>query len=222
MKQLLMLLLLLVVTSIAQPAVLTTQMIDTLYRQCQLEKVINRALFEKAYRGYYKLKQSKTITAPNKLTIIDFSLPSTAKRLYVISLKEKRLLYNCHVAHGRNSGNNYAKTFSNSEGSLQSSLGFYRTLTTYYGKHGYSLKLRGLEPGINNNAERRAIVIHGADYVSASFIKKYGRLGRSWGCPALPQHLNKEIINAIKSGSCLFIYAKDTAYKKNSSLLVDE
>lgn len=222
MKQLLLLLTLLGYITMTHATPLSTQQIDQIYKECQLENVLNKELFTKAYRGYNKLKQGKKITAQDRLTIIDFTKPSTEKRLYVISLKKKKLLYNSYVAHGKNSGYTYAKQFSNSNGSLQSSLGFYRTLTTYYGKHGYSLKLRGLEPGINDKAEQRAIVIHGADYVSASFIKKHGRLGRSWGCPALPQHLKTEIINTIKGGSCLFIYAEDATYTENSKLLTNK
>lgn len=191
---------------------------DALHSQCNLTGVISQELFAQALQGYEILLKKGTIAPNTPLTIIDFSKPSTDKRLYVISLKRKKLLFNTYVAHGKNSGNNYAQSFSNREGSLQSSLGFYKTLTTYYGKHGYSLKLQGLEKGINHNALSRAIVIHGADYVSSSFIKKYGRLGRSWGCPALPQSSKTEIINCIKGGSCLFIYAKDRSYRERSKL----
>lgn len=191
---------------------------ETLFKECKLEGTLSKELFAKALHGYNQLQKSGKIKKSATLSIIDFSKASTEKRLYVISLKDKKLLYNTYVSHGKNSGDNYAKKFSNKEGSLQSSLGFYRTLSTYYGKHGYSLKLKGLEKDINHNAESRAIVIHGADYVSSSFIKQYGRLGRSWGCPALPQNLKKEIIDTIKGGSCLFIYARNTQYQKSSKL----
>jgi hypothetical protein len=123
------------------------------------------------------------------------------------------------VAHGKNSGENIADSFSNDSKSLKSCLGFFLTAETYTGKHGYSLKLDGLEPGINDNARQRAIVIHGADYVSASFAQQHGRLGRSWGCPALPTDRSKEIIDKISQGSCLFIYGNDPKYLKNSKIL---
>ena len=127
--------------------------------------------------------------------------------MLVIDLKEMKILYKSLVAHGRNSGNEYAKAFSNKDGSKMSCLGFLVTAKTYKGKHGYSLKLKGLEKIINDNSYKRAIVIHGADYVSDEFIRKYGRLGRSWGCPALPSFLNNKIIDDIKGGSLIYIYS---------------
>jgi hypothetical protein len=123
------------------------------------------------------------------------------------------------VAHGRNSGEEFARFFSNVPNSNQSSLGFYLTGNTYQGKHGLSLKLKGIEQGINHFAEERAIVLHGADYVSESFIKKHGRLGRSQGCPAVSQELSKPIIEKIKEGSCLFIYSPDSKYFKSTRLI---
>lgn len=190
-----------------------------LYQQLALKGKLSLPIFKKAVTGFEKLQKNKQLPNKSLLTIIDFTQPSTKKRLFLISLKEKKVVFNTYVAHGKNTGGNYAKQFSNTEGSLQSSLGFYRTLSTYHGKHGYSLKLKGLEKGINDNAESRAIVMHGADYVSASFINKYGRLGRSWGCPALPQDVKKEIINTIKNGTCLFIYADDSSYIEGSTFL---
>lgn len=140
------------------------------------------------------------------ISIIDFTKPSTEKRLFVIDLAKNRLLFESLVAHGRNSGINYATSFSNAVQSYKSSPGVYSTAETYQGKHGYSLRLDGLEKGINDHARERAIVIHAANYVSENFIQHNGRLGRSWGCPALPTKLNKEIINCIKDGTCLYIY----------------
>lgn len=169
--------------------------------------------------GYLSLIQEGLI-APNKpLTIIDFSLPSSSKRLWTIAPEKGAILHNTYVAHGRNSGNLMATKFSNTNASFMSSLGFYLTAETYYGKHGYSLRLDGLEKGLNDNARERAIVIHGAEYANPEFIKKTGRLGRSLGCPALPMNDFEDIINTIKNESCLFIYAPQESYLSNSKLL---
>ncbi len=140
------------------------------------------------------------------ITIIDMTKASTEKRLWVINTNNDSVLINTYVAHGKNSGDNYAVRFSNVPHSLMTSEGFYLTLNTYIGSHGYSLRLRGLEKDKNSNAEKRAIVMHGAWYVSEDFIKQYGRLGRSWGCPAVPDEEAKKIIDLIKNGSLLFIY----------------
>ncbi len=188
---------------------------DQLWKECKLEKILSKALFDRAMSGYTKIGQR----GKNILTIIDFNKPSTEKRLFVIDLKRKELLYHSFVAHGKNSGANYAKHFSNQSKSLKSCLGFFITGETYYGKHGYSLRLDGLEKGINDNARKRSIVMHGADYVSQDFIDKHGRLGRSWGCPALPVDISREIIDCIANGSCLFIFAEDKVYLEKSVLL---
>jgi hypothetical protein len=155
----------------------------------------------------------------NVITIADFSQPSTNKRLYVIDLDDCQVLFQSHVAHGRNSGDNYARFFSDEMSSYQSSAGCYVTAETYSGEHGYSLRLDGLEAGINGNARERAIVMHGAGYVSAAFIREYGRLGRSFGCPAVPEELATPIINTIKGGTCLFIYSADENYHRRSALM---
>ncbi len=125
------------------------------------------------------------------------------------------------VAHGKNSGNNYATSFSNDYGSFKSSLGFFITENTYNGKNGYSLVLNGLEKGINDRAKERAVVVHGADYSNPSVIRSSGRLGRSLGCPAVPQACTRKIINTIKNGTILFIYAEDEGYAAKSSVLSD-
>ena len=188
---------------------------ELIYEQMNLKGLIDFNAFEAAYVGYKKLNNNKN----NLLTIIDFNLPSTEKRMYVLDLSKKEVLYVTHVAHGRNSGGNYATSFSNKNGSYQSSLGFYRTAETYNGGNGYSLRLDGLEKGINDLARPRAVVIHGADYCNENFIKSTGRLGRSFGCPALPQELNKPIINTIKDGSLIFIYADMPEYHASTKLL---
>jgi hypothetical protein len=190
--------------------------IHNLWLDCKLEKILPLKVFSAAVRG---CSQTDRIRRKNIITIIDFSKPSTDRRCFVIDLDSRNLLYHCFVAHGKNSGDNFAGSFSNRPESLQSSLGFYLTAETYSGKHGYSLRLDGLEKSINDNARSREIVIHGADYVSQEFIDKHGRLGRSWGCPALPVDISKEVIDRISHGSCLFIYGRDENYLNSSSFL---
>lgn len=159
----------------------------------QLGGVVNFLAFRQAVAGYNLIKQkSKSI-----LTLIDFTKSSTEKRLFVFDMEQKKMLYSSVVSHGKNSGENYATSFSNEVGSYKSSLGFYLTGNTYQGRNGYSLLLDGLEKGINDRARERAIVVHGAAYANPSVCKS-GRLGRSFGCPALPQALTKPIINTIK------------------------
>jgi hypothetical protein len=189
--------------------------IDALYREAGLENKLNPEVFRMAMRGYSRIRPVND----SLISIIDFSMPSTEKRFYLIDLQNKRLMYQTYTSHGVNNGENEALAFSNLENSRQSSLGFYLTAETYEGKHGRSLKLDGLEYGFNNNARRRYIVIHSADYVSEDFIRENGRLGRSWGCPALPPDLTQEIIDEIKEGSLLFIYGKDPEYLKKSRLI---
>ncbi|PKH66312.1 hypothetical protein CXF59_10110 [Flavobacterium sp. ALD4] len=174
--------------------------------------------FSEALKGFYLLKE-KGLVRRNILTLIDFSMSSNSKRLWVIDLTTNTILYNSLVAHGRNTGNEFATSFSNSAQSFKSSLGFYATGEIYSGKHGKSLRLDGLEKGINDNARVRAVVIHGAEYVSNSFIQNNKRLGRSLGCPALPINLSSEIIQTIKDKSCLFIYYPSDNYKTASKLV---
>jgi hypothetical protein len=190
--------------------------IRQIYQKCGLTNVISYNVFELALTG---LQKTSIIRNKKIITIIDFSKPSTKQRFFVIDLENNHILFQTLVAHGRNSGENMAERFSNDSKSLKSCLGFFLTAETYNGKHGYSLSLDGLEPGINDNARERTIVIHGADYVSNSFAQIYGRIGRSWGCPALPSGISKEIIDKIKNGSCLFIYGNDPVYLKASQIL---
>jgi len=161
--------------------------------------------FFSALEGFYELRESGIIKK-NILTLIDFSLSSNSKRLWVIDLDNNIILYHTLVAHGRNTGEEFATSFSNDQSSFKSSLGFYATAETYIGKHGFSLRLDGLEKGINSSARARAVVMHGADYVNENFARRNNRLGRSLGCPAIPEELTTDIINIIKDKSCLYIY----------------
>ena len=178
-----------------------------LYHEMALAGTIDYAVFERAIAGYNRMGgHDKDI-----LTVIDFTKPSTEKRLFVIDLKLKKILFISYVAHGRNSGEKYATSFSNREGSFKSSL--------YYGKNGYSLVLDGLERGINDKAKERAIVMHGAPYADPSTIRSCGRLGRSLGCPALPLAVSKKIIDAIKGGTLLYIHGDDKTYASRSTFI---
>lgn len=185
-----------------------------LYNELKLDSIVNYKVFEEAMIGYNKLDM------PNKdiITLIDFSKPSTEERLCVIDLKEKKVLFTSHVSHGKKSGWKYATSFSNKMRSSRSSLGFYITGNTYNGKRGYSLKLNGQERGINDNAGIRGVVIHGAKYANPDFASQ-GILGRSRGCPALPMSVFRPIIDTIKEGTMLFIYADNELYKKKSTIL---
>lgn len=174
--------------------------------------------FLKAIDGFYNLREKGKVEK-NILTIINYDLPSTEKRLWVIDLDQNTILFNTFVSHGRNSGELYATQFSNENESLKSSLGFYATAEIYNGNNGLSLKLDGLEKGINDHARERSIVIHGADYVSKNFIEANNKLGRSHGCPALPRELNEKIIKKISNKSCLFIYQSNNKYNSTSKLV---
>ena len=178
----------------------------------------NLESFAKALKGFYLLKE-KGLIQKDILTLVDFSLSSNTKRLWVIDLATNTILYNSLVAHGRNTGEEFANNFSNAAKSFKSSLGFYTTGEIYNGKHGVSLKLDGLEKGINDNARARGVVMHAASYVSDMFIKNNKRLGRSEGCPAIPEELSKGIINTIKNKSCLFIYYPSVNFKTASKLV---
>jgi hypothetical protein len=153
------------------------------------------------------------------LSVIDYSLPSTEPRLWVFDLDKQELLFRELVAHGVNTGENLATRFSNIEGSRQSSLGLFLTDRTYFGRNGYSLKLQGLEEGINHKALERTIVLHGAWYVSEAFKREHGRLGRSWGCPAVKKSVAKPLIDTIKDGSLLFVYYPDEEWLASSDFL---
>jgi len=198
----------------------TTENNSVLFSELHLSEAgMSQTVFNSALQGLKKLDSTGIITNDSIVTIIDFSQPSNKKRLYVLDLSSKQILFNTLVAHGRNSGKLLTSSFSNSLSSLKSSVGFYVTGETYMGDNGYSLRLDGLEKNINDNARARSIVMHGAPYVDQSSINALGFLGRSWGCPAIPESLHQAIINTIKDGTCLFIYSLDKNYQRRSTLL---
>jgi len=183
-------------------------------------KGLSCEVFQLALKGLRKLDTGGKLRNSGILTIVDFSQSSKKKRLYVIDLLHKVLLFNTYVAHGRNTGDEYAQHFSNVSGSYESSLGFYVTKEAILGAStGLSLILDGMEKGFNDNALKREIIIHGAKYATENFIRKTGRLGRSFGCPSLPPDLIKPVVDAIKEGTCLFIFHKDDNYITHSTLL---
>lgn len=178
-------------------------------------------VFKRALTGFFNLKAGNFIEK-NILTIIDFSISSKSDRMWIINMNKMEVVHVSLVAHGRNSGEEFAGSFSNSPSSYQSSLGFYLTGETYTGKHGLSLCLDGIEPGINDKARERAIVIHGADYVSREFIRRYGRLGRSYGCPSIPMEDHEKIINMLSGRSCIYIHFPDDKYQNSSRMFTME
>lgn len=180
------------------------------------------ACLQQGLKGYYLLKLTGQLDNERYLTLIDMSLASSLKRLWVIDMQTREVLFNELVAHGKNSGDKFATSFSNAVNSLKSSLGFYTTGDIYSGKHQLSLKLHGLEYGFNNNAFARGIVIHGADYVSEQIAGAEDRIGRSFGCPAVPLSKVREITSTIAYGSCLFIYYPDKRYQQKSDILNSE
>ncbi len=169
--------------------------------------------YSHACEGYEEIQDAHSLNESKPyLTIIDFTLPSYKKRLWLIDLASNEILYHTYVAHGKNSGDVMAEEFSNIPQSYQSSLGFYLKGDPYYGKNGYSLYLEGLEEGINDKAMERAIVMHGAWYANETMIKKFGRLGRSYGCPSVPVNIHRELINSISQNTVLFIYHSKKDY----------
>lgn len=175
---------------------------EMLYDSCHLQGIVDLTAFREALKGYNRLNPANQI-----LTIVDFTLPSDRNRFFVIDMVAKKLLVTSLVAHGQRSGGLIATDFSNRANSHQSSLGFYRVGNKIYSpKHGPALDLEGLDKGVNDNARHREIIIHGADYVCRDFIRKYGRLGRSHGCPALPRDVMKQVLPIIAGGSILFIH----------------
>jgi hypothetical protein len=173
---------------------------------------INKEALRLAIQGYKKLKTQGRIENLRYLTIIDYSKPSNTNRLFVIDMLQDKLYIQTLVAHGKNSGILFAKSFSNEDDSFKSSLGFYITGNIFNGKHGATLELEGVEKGINDHAMKRSIVLHGADYVSERIVQQQGYVGRSLGCPAVPVKNINSIVKAIKGASCLFVYAPNKKY----------
>ena len=191
-----------------------------MYDTLQLAAIgLSEKAFDYAYKGYQRLVKKQRLANPGILAICDFSQPSNKKRLYVLDLANNKVLLTSYVAHGRGSGAEYAMRFSNRSRSHQSSLGFYTTSSIYYGEHGLSLRLQGLEPGFNNLAMKRNIVVHGATYISDDYLNTNKYMGRSYGCPAVPEDECAEIIELIKNGSCFFIYHPTKKYLQTSKIL---
>jgi L,D-transpeptidase catalytic domain len=182
---------------------------------------LSKQAYDYAVLGYQKLINQGRLFNQSIIAIVDFSQPSSQKRLYVLDMKSYKVLFNTLVAHGRNSGKEWATYFSNKPSSFKSSPGFYITGQTYSGSNGYSLKLNGVESGINDKAMKRAIVMHGADYVNESYIFSQGYIGRSQGCPAVPARDAKDIINTIRDGVCLYIYTPDQHYFSRTIMFND-
>lgn len=180
---------------------------------------MNPSVWQLAVQAYQSAIHTNIEPVKPILTIIDYSLPSTENRLWVVDMRTNKILFNTLVAHGQGSGGNVANHFSNQFGTLASSIGVFLTKETYFGKRGYSLKIKGLEKGFNENAEQRHIVMHPAWYVNHAFAKAKGSLGRSWGCPALEQEISKPIIDTIKNGTLVFAYYPDANWLQKSRFL---
>lgn len=196
----------------------TNRYIKFVYDKIKFNKVnkLSFDAFKYGFYGYLNMVESGKISPYSLLTICDFTLSSNIKRMWVIDIKNKKVLFNTLVAHGMGTGEEFATAFSNTEDSHQSSLGFYTTGETYDGNNGYSLKLNGVDGMFNSNAYERAIVIHGAEYVSEDFAKANKRIGRSHGCPALPVDVAPKVIDKIKNGTCFFIYHSTKNYLASS------
>lgn len=179
---------------------------------------VDRAVFALALDSAAAAVQ-RGISLPSTLTVIDFSKPSTVARMWVYDLASRKLLFREHVAHGRNTGHDVATSFSNEPESFKSSIGLYRAAEAYIGKHGYSVRLDGLDKGFNDRARERAIVIHGADYVNAAAAARQGRLGRSLGCPAVRPEIARPLIDAVKDGGLIFAYYPDPSWLADSEFL---
>lgn len=187
--------------------------IKKMYSDLNLNQKVEYTIFRKAYKGYMQIPDKRE----GLLTIVDYTKPSNVERFFVLDLNKRKVAYSTYVTHGKNSGLTSALNFSNNKNSYMSSLGFYMTNDSYVGSNGYSLRLKGLEAGINSNALSRNIVVHGADYAEPDFIERYGFLGRSEGCPAIPTTISRDVIDSIKDRTVLFIIGNDRYYYEKSS-----
>jgi hypothetical protein len=206
----------LALTSLAGMASADERLVSQLVAQAP---AANPQVLALATRAADCARQQGLLDGFRHLAVIDYSLPSTQPRLWVFDIARGRLLFQELVAHGRNTGERLAERFSNVEGSKMSSLGLFRTAETYYGSNGYSLRLHGLDAGFNDNALSRAIVMHGAPYVSEAIAERVGRIGRSWGCPAVRQEVARTVIDTLKGGALLFAYYPDRQWLSGSPLL---
>ena len=177
---------------------------------------LNYDAFKIGLRGYMRLREEGRLKKESLLTIIDYSKSSNKERFFLFDVDKQVMLHKCLVAHGKNTGQEYARYFSNVPETKKSSIGFHITAESYYGMHGLSMRMDGVEPRFNGNVRKRDIVMHSAHYVSQKFIAEHNRLGRSWGCPALPVDNYVPIILKIKDGSCLFVYYPDEKYLSSS------
>lgn len=203
-------------TSMSNAASLDASLLERLARAAPK---IDQAVLKTAFLASRCAVSSGDVMMPKRLAVIDFSLPSSEERLWIFDLATGRLLLRDLVAHGENSGVVTSTEFSNVEGSHQSSIGLFQASESYVGKHGYSLRLDGLEAGVNDHARQRAIVIHGADYVSQSWVDRYGRIGRSHGCPAVDQKVISQVVDNLKGGQLVFKYYPDQRWLRNSEYL---
>ncbi|MDR3715276.1 MAG: murein L,D-transpeptidase catalytic domain family protein [Puia sp.] len=193
---------------------------SVIYNDMELQDSgLSQKAFEYGMIGYYKLRKKGLLQRTDVLSICDFSQSSSSRRMYVIDIHSHKLLYRTYVAHGINSGEEYANSFSNRPESCKSSLGFYVTRKTYTGVNGLSLRIEGLDKGFNDHANERNIVIHGASYVSLRILHKYGVMGTTFGCPAVPEEMSSLIIPAVKNGTCFFIYYPSKKYLTQSTVL---
>lgn len=187
---------------------------------CRQAPAVNPEALRMALEALENAEAAGTAVRTDVLALIDYSRPSTEPRLWVFDLENNLLLFEELVAHGKNSGGDTPVRFSNRPGSLMSSLGVFVTANTYYGKHGYSLRLKGLEEGVNDNSMERAIVMHAASYVDPEVARRLGRLGRSWGCPAVRPEISRQLIDAVKDGALLFAYYPDDRWLSTSRFLI--
>ena len=187
--------------------------IKNLYEELSLSTKLEFSIFKRGFEGYLATPDRKK----GHFTIIDYTKPSNENRFFVVDLRTRTLKYESLVSHGKNSGLIVPVNFSNTRNSFQTSLGFYKTGETYSGSFGYSLKMFGLEEGFNSNALERKIVIHGSNEITQKYIDQNGFLGRSDGCPALPNSIAREVIDFIKDGSVIYVFGNDSKYLQNSS-----